>query len=328
MTIFAPMTADNIKFRCSSLGHIMTEAQGKADLQKYAEAKAKLTEHQREYEAFLNRGTKTALNKHAQILKLQAEIQELEKTKDQFKPSATCRAEIIRTFARSKGRMEELKNKYLDKGNEREEDSITLLCAELRRFYRKNKTRLENEYVSGEPDLFDGESIESAEETIDTKTCWSYITFLESKDNDLKALYEWQGHGYMWLTGAKKHTVVFCLLNGTRQFIIDSIRTLAWKYGVLDADISGDENFIEAVRQLERNHIFDIDAFMKENPDYPVKNEVMYDTPTNKYSWGFDIPRSERIHTKTFYRDEAKIERIKTRVPQCREVMQRDYFKK
>lgn len=305
----------------------MTDAKGKSDSENYADCLAKINQLKKDYGDIVNKNTKTAASKHAQIIKLNTEILLLEKTKDDFNPSETCRKQIIKAFAGLKGRREDLNNKYLEKGNEREQDAITLLSVVMKRFYKKNSVRLENDFITGEPDLFDGESIENAEETLDTKCSWSYITFLEASDNELNNVYKLQGDGYMWLTNAKKHTVVYCLVNGTMKYINDQIRALAWKHGVLDADISGDEKFIKAVEQLERNHIFDIDSFMKENPEYNPKNIVVYDSENNKFSWDFDIPREERIHTKVFYRDESRIEKIKQRVIQCRKYANKKYFK-
>ena len=119
------------------------------------------------------------------------------------------------------GRREEAEGKMLEKGNQREEDSLTLLSRVHKNFYRKNDVRLSNKYITGECDIFIGESIENATETIDTKTSWSANTFFRASHADLEEKYEEQGHGYMWLTGAKKHTVAYCLVNGTAQAIMD-----------------------------------------------------------------------------------------------------------
>lgn len=318
--------ANQILFRASGNGHLMTEPQGKTNMQKYLDVCDALKNAELSYSMTVNKATKTAANLHAKILKLNTDKLLLEKCKDDFQPSETCRKQLIRAYALSKGRREEIKNKYLDKGNERENDAITLVSLASKKFYKKNTKRLENEFVSGEPDLFDGPDIEKAEEIIDTKCSWSYITFLEAQEKEINSIYEWQGQSYMWLTGAKKHTVAYCLVNGTLKYLTDQIRALSWKHGVLDADISGDENFIKDVCQLERNVIFDIDDFMKENPHYAPKNLVIYDSVKNKYSWDYDIPRSERIYKITFDRNEEMIERLKNRIIECRKYMNKTYF--
>lgn len=319
--------ANEILFRSSSLGYLFTEGKDKSNLDKYLEAKARLVKYTEEYNGMFNKGTKAAALKHSQILKANTDILQLESIKDDFTPSETCRKQLLRVYAQAMGRREELKNKYLEKGNYRENDSITLLSLVSKRFYKKNTQRLYNEYIQGEPDLFEGESIYKADHTLDTKSSWSYITFLESQVEEINTAYEWQGHGYMFLSGAKKHTICYCLVNGTFKYINDQVRALGWKHGILDGDVSDDEDYLKSVKQLERNHIFDIDSFMKENRDYRVRNDVVYDSEKDKYFWEYDIPKEERVYTKTFYRDEEKINLIKKMVPQWRSYMNKKYFK-
>lgn len=324
------INTNDILFRCSSLGYLLTEGKEKSNLEKYIEAKAASIKYTTEYNALQNKATKTAAALHQRILNKNTEVLTLEKSKNDFTPSETCRKQLIRVYAQCRGRYEELKNKYLDKGNARENDAITLLSLVLKKFYKKNKERKYNEFIQGEWDLH--EEVEGIiKETLDTKCSWSYITFLESKESELNPIYDYQGQGYMWLTGAEKHTVCYCLVNGTFKYIIDKIRALAWKFSILDGDISDDPDFIKAVQQLERNHIFDIDAFMKEcrqeGHDFQPKNDVWYDEEKDKFFWNYDIAREDRIHTKVFYRDEEKINKIKNGVINWRGYLNRKFFK-
>src|SRR5689334_14038122 len=57
------------------------------------------------------------------------------------------------------GRNKEIQSKFLEKGIAVEEDSITLLSRVKKKLYKKNSIRLKNEFVTGEPDLYEGESI-------------------------------------------------------------------------------------------------------------------------------------------------------------------------
>lgn len=215
------------------------------------------------------------------------------------------------------GRRKEIEGKMLDKGNGREEDSLTLLSRIHKRFYKKNDVRLTNDFISGECDIFIGDSIEMAEETIDTKTSWSANTFFRAKNEPLDEDYEEQGHGYMWLTGAKKHTVAYCLVNGLASAILDEKRRAAWKFG---PDPDKDIKYIEKCRQIEINHIFDMEAFKEENPWFEFHSDLS--------EWKWDIPMKDRLHTFTFERSEEAIERIKNRIIQCREWMDANLFKK
>ena len=240
------------------------------------------------------------------------------KSKSKDEPiSKTTQTHLIDIFASFKyKRREEISSKYIEKGNAREEDAITLLSRVTKRFYKKNDIRLTNDYITGEPDLFVGESITNAEETLDTKTCWSLHTFLRAKYSGLDKSYEYQGHGYMALTGAKKHHVCFCLVNSTSEAINDEKRKASYKFGA-DADL--DPKYIAICKQIEINHIFDIKAFVDENPGFDFHN--------NLSEWNYDIPMADRLHIKTVIRDEAIISDIQSKSDACRVWIERNLMK-
>lgn len=264
-------TADKIKFRCSSLGHLMTEARSKSET--------------------LSESTKTHL---------------------------------IDVFISAKyKRREEITSKFLDKGNEREEDGITLLSRINKTFYKKNAERLENDFVSGECDIFLGDKITEATETFDTKLSWSTHTFFRAQKDELNKMYYWQGVGYMWLTGANKHTVAYCLVNGTEKAISDEKRRLAYSMGLIDT--ATNPEYKEKAKQIEINHIFDIQSFYNEYPHFDFDNDIIVDNTT--VTWGFDIPKEERLFTFTFDRNEAEIDRLKNRIIEARCWMDINLFK-
>lgn len=250
------MTANEIKFRCSSLGYIMTEPQKKSELL-----------------------------------------------------SETCKTHLIDVFVSAKyGRREELTSKFLDKGNECEEDSVTLLSRVTKHLYKKNSERLTNNWISGEPDLYKGESIRNAEETTDTKTSWSAHTFFRVQKDALNKMYYWQGQGYMALTGAKRHTVSYCLVNGTPQAITDEKKRLAYKMNLIDPTMSPE--YLAKAQQIERNHIFDMALFLKHNEWFELDSVLA--------EWDFDIPKEDRVFSLSFERDDLEIARIYQRVEDCR----------
>lgn len=319
--------ANNILMRCSCLGYLMTEPQGKSPKQKYTEALEAIGKAKDEYDATLNKNTKTAQKKLEQIRKLNTRILELEPMQSDIHLSDTAIKALLKIYAAENyGRYEEITNKYLEKGNYREEDAITILSRVMKIMFKKNGERLRNKFFQGEPDLFEGESIYKADHTLDTKCCWSLITFLEAQHSELNSNYEWQGHGYMSLTGARKHTVAYCLVNGTYTAINDEMRRAAWKMGVLDVDITENNDFIQKAKQIERNHIFDLDLFMQENPHYSIRNKYWY-SETGKYCWDYDIPFSERVHTISFDRDDDKIKAAEERVELCRAWMNKNLYK-
>ena len=194
-------------------------------------------------------------------------------------------------------------SKYMKKGNACEEDSITLLSVVEKIYLTKNTQKLSNEFVKGETDIFVGKEITKATETYDTKTCWSLNTYIKNKHSDLKNEYFWQGVGYMWLTGAKKHTVAFCLVNSQVTDIDDEKRRLMYQPDMQDKDGNQSEKCIEYCQQIERNHIFDMALFQKRYPGYGFDSDMS--------DWHYDIPMAERLHCVTFERNEMEIADLK-----------------
>lgn len=258
--------ANDILFRCSGLGYIMTEPRNKSDM--------------------LSDTTKTNLID----LYVSAVYQ----------------------------RREEITSKFLRKGHECEEDSITLLSRVAKHKFKKNDIRLNNEFVTGEPDLFRGLIIQEADETLDTKSSWSAHTFFRAQ-RGLNDNYEWQGHGYMWLTGAKKHTVSYCLVNGTPDAIVNEKFYKSKQPGMLDRDGNETQKFKEVCKQIEINHIFDMELFKSHHPYFDFHND------TNKWRW--DIPKEKRVHSYEFNRSEEAIARMRARIRLCRNWLNRELFK-
>jgi hypothetical protein len=269
------MNANDIKFRCSSLGHLMTEARIKSNIL-----------------------------------------------------SESCITHLIDVFVSEKyNRREEASGKMIEKGNKREEDSITLYSRVSHQFFKKNTIHLENEFIKGTPDVFKGEEITKANEIIDTKTPWSAHTFFRSKNKPLDKMYWWQGQGYMDLTGAIKHTVAFCLINGIDTMITDEKKKLEWKYEITDPYTRPIEikkaiifdKFKDESKQIEINHIFDLKEFQSEYPFFQFDNDI------EKWSW--DIPMEDRLHLFTFERDQLAIDRMHQRVIDARKWMDENLFK-
>lgn len=216
-------------------------------------------------------------------------------------------------------RREEINSKYLTKGNAREEDNITLLSRVTKILFKKNTERLSNHFITGEVDVFEGDEIRKATHTVDTKTSWSRITFNKARVNSLDPDYKWQGVGYMALTGAKKHTVAFGLVNGTSQAIADEKRKAGYGLGMMDAKGNPTPEYIEKAKQIEINHIFDLNAFKNEYPWFEFDNDLT--------EWRYDIPMEERLHRFTFERSEEDIERLYKRIKECRVWMNANLFK-
>jgi hypothetical protein len=107
----------------------------------------------------------------------------------------------------------ELDNKYINKGNDQEQDSIDLLNAVRFTNYKKNDVRLEDEYMTGECDILADDRV------IDIKTSWNLETWpatsSEAHDND----YEWQGRAYLMLYDREIFELVFCMVTTKDEFL-------------------------------------------------------------------------------------------------------------
>jgi hypothetical protein len=201
--------------------------------------------------------------------------------------SETCKTHLIDVFVANKySRNTDIFNKYVNKGLAVEEDGITLLSLHTKNFYKKNDKRLKNDWINGEPDLFDGLSIEEANTIIDIKCSWDLFTFSRSKYGSLNKHYWWQLQGYMALTGATKAQLCYCLVDTPLIMIMDEKKKLMWKMG---AGTEEDENYIKACEEIDNSMIFD------------------------------DISMNERIHIIDIERDDAAIESIYKKVKQCRD---------
>ena len=226
-------------------------------------------------------------------------------------------------------RREELYSKYIEKGNELEEDAITLVSVQTETFMVKNEINFSNDWITGTPDLFTSQNksslkFEQNESGIwvytgiedlfieDTKCSWDVFTFNRTKQKKLNDLYYWQMQGYMMLTGAKEARLRYCLLNATDDLIRDEIRKLGYAMRLIDFEETPE--FVERASMVERNMIYDLAGFRKRYPNF--------DLHLNVSEWQYDIPASERLYTVVVARDESDIELIKLKVQKAWEFME------
>lgn len=142
--------------------------------------------------------------------------------------SVTTRSHLNSIFTESVlGKSQSIKNKYLEKGILMEDASIELYGEHIGKELKKNTERYTNRYITGEPDIIDGELL------VDIKTSWSAQTFplCETKINKD---YYWQLQGYMELTGIKTAKLVYCLVDTPEVLIQDELYRVGRQLGYLD----------------------------------------------------------------------------------------------
>ena len=205
--------------------------------------------------------------------------------------SETTKTHLVEVYVREvHGREKEITTKYMEKGLSVEEDSITLYSRFNKKFYSKNEERLKNSFVIGTPDLFEGDSIETASHIIDIKSSWDIFTFYAVRGTAINKNYYWQLQGYMDLTGAKTATLAYCLVNTPDTLIEDEKRKLQWKMGIIDP--TGNDLYEEACAKIEKSMIFD------------------------------DVPLERRVFEFKIERNDEDIMRMHKRVEECRQWLQ------
>ena len=98
-------------------------------------------------------------------------------------------------------------SKYMEKGIRMEDQSIDLINSVLFASYTKNTERKENDWITGECDIFTGDQI------IDIKSSWSLETFPCLSAHGEDKTYEWQLRAYMWLWDVDKASIAYCLVS-------------------------------------------------------------------------------------------------------------------
>lgn len=232
--------------------------------------------------------------------------------------SESAKTHLIDVFVRAKyGRQTELDNKYLRKGNEAEENSITLYALAHRNMFYKNEERLSNMFICGTPDLGDKKPITESKHTIDTKTSWDIFTFTRAKYKEIPNNNYWQGVGYLALTGAEKHTVAYCLVNTPFHLVQSELYRENYKHA--------DNNTPAAIElNIIANHVYDRKVF----DEYINRRGCPADTLEAKeiIDSFVEIPLAERIFEFKIARDEKEIERLYERIKMARGFMNAELF--
>jgi hypothetical protein len=183
----------------------------------------------------------------------------LAESRDKTTPvGKTCAAELIKIYNQVKyGRKKDITTKQMDKGKLCEEDGITMVSRVEKKLYLKNQDQLENEWFTGHPDIFSGESIATAKEVSDIKCSWEMDTFTPKLLEPLDKGYEAQLNVYYDLTGAESGSLFYCLVSAPMQILEQEKKSLLWRMNVAT---ELNPEYIEAVEELERLMVFeDID---------------------------------------------------------------------
>lgn len=276
---------------CSIIGHFMCNGNTKTPKQLYEEAVQSKDSWQAKYDALTERlqGMKTGQNMLTKISDIKAKIEELEPFKDDEPLPQTAKSYLKKYYAYLKyGKWSvglDKGNRYTNKGKLGEPDSITLISRLDKIFLLKNEVRLENEFLTGEPDIIVGDNIFKADYVYDAKTSWDAETFFDNLDKDLNPIYWWQMQGYLALTDCKQGEVSYCLVNTPEALLEGEKYALLRRFDVVSEEAP---EFKKAYAELLNNSTFD------------------------------DIPIERRRLKFIVERDEEAVQRIYKRVEMCR----------
>lgn len=176
-------------------------------------------------------------------------------------------------------RKKDITSKYLEKGLTVEDDAITLFSIVNNNFHIKNEERFKNEFICGTPDIVDVEE----NTIIDIKSSYDIFSFAKSRKEENK-IYYWQLQSYMDLTGLKKATLAYCLVDTPQLIIEREIKKALYQSGLSE----------------------DSASFLK----YKVEMESYH-----KYE---DIPKSKRVFVKNYNYDSEAILKMQERIIECR----------
>lgn len=212
-------------------------------------------------------------------------------------------------------RRQEYSSKYIEKGLTQEENAITLLSRVKKRYLKKNTLRVNNKYLTGSPDLFSGLELMECEEGWDTKCSWDIFTF-PYPDDKLDKSYYWQNQGYMGITGARRWTTAYCLVNAPAALIHSEKKAVWYKMGCPPDD---NEDYLEKVIEVEKNLIFNMGEFMRDNESYFNEHPEFELHCTD---WHYDLPLKERVMEFVVQRNDEDIQLAYSTIEKCRTHMQ------
>lgn len=202
--------------------------------------------------------------------------------------SKSAQKHLIEVYIAEKyGRKKDVQTKQMKKGNEVEEEAINFLANYLGKSFSKNTIRFDNEYIAGTPDVI--ELQESGAIIYDVKSSYDLWSFLNNIPDKLDNIYYWQMQSYMFLTGADKAYIAYCLLSTPFEIVMQEQKSLLYKMNVVSEE---SPEYIEKCEEIEFNSTFE------------------------------DIDPSERILLYSVDRNDDDIEKIKSKVLKARKFLQ------
>lgn len=235
-------------FRCSSLGDLLTDS------------KNAITEIQlAKIDELVEKKTGKGLTP-----KQAEELERLITKRDTPELSKTCKTKLVEIYVNVVDkRYKDVQTRQMKKGLMTEQNCITTVSRVTKKFLRKNTERLFNDYIIGEPDIFEGPDVRHATKVTDTKSCWDLFTFRGVLIEPVDSGYAYQLNGYGELTGADDLCLAYCLENMPEPMVKEEVWRLYRKMGEPDSE---SDVWKQAEKELRASFIYD---------DLPVENRLL-----------------------------------------------------
>jgi len=265
----------------------MSEGREKSNYQKWVDAKAnysKLLEEFNTMQKFNKDGVTISANwkkKNEAVINAGKLETELYAVKDEITLSEGAKTHLMDLYVSiTTGRNTDIENKYIKKGLAVEEDAITLYSRIKKQMFKKNEEHLRNDFIMGTPDIWYGETIETATKIPDVKASWDVYTFYRTFTKELIRLYFWQSIGYQWLSGARLGSIAYCLVNTPEPLIEAEVKRMWYKLG---QPLETDKNFIDCEIEIRKAMTYDDIDFKKRLLEYEVEWSEDYPEKIKKY---------------------------------------------
>jgi hypothetical protein len=143
-------------------------------------------------------------------------------------------------------RKKDITSKYLEKGIDKEDNSISLYRKNNQIFTAKNEIKYSNDFIQGTPDLVINTKKQKL--VVDIKTCWDIWTYIGKTKEVAKKDYFWQLAGYSWLTGIKDIEIAYTLLSNSEYEMMREYERMKWSLGIME---DGTEDTTQQLLDLE-----------------------------------------------------------------------------
>lgn len=145
------------------------------------------------------------------------------------------------------GRKKIISSKYIEKGIERENESIALYRKTSQVFVEKNDQEFHNGILKGTPDILHNDFV------VDIKTNWDIFTFFSVDAKKAETDYFYQLVAYMILTQRKKAKLAYCLISNDEFTLFQEFQKIKYNKGYDDDD----PMLVDIEDQIRTNHTYD-----------------------------------------------------------------------